>query len=96
MSMGATVVTYTVDAANAKELHRRIRELLVPAARQAAGYRGFLLLDQGEGKRLAVVLFDSVELALKAQSVIGTVAGEFIYGLMSKSIGGIALYGCFG
>lgn len=90
MSMGATVVTYTVDATNAEELHRRIRELLVPATRRAAGYRGFLLLDQGEGKHLAVVLFDSVELALKVQSVIGPVAGEFIYGLMSSpSVGSL-------
>ena len=84
MSMGATVVTYTVDPANADELHRRVREHIVPAARGAAGYRGFLLLDQGDGKRLAIVCFDSADAARAAQGVIGPVGREHIYSLLSE------------
>ncbi len=91
MTMGATVVTYTVEPENAEELHARIRDHLVPAARQAAGYRGFLLLDQGEAQRLAIVLFESVELAMKAQSVIDPVSAEHIYALMSSpSVGSLS------
>jgi len=90
MSMGATVVTYTVDAANADKLRQAIADHLVPAARTAPGYKGFLTLDQGEGKRLGVVLFASVEEAKAAQSIIGPVAGRHLYPLMaSPSVGAL-------
>jgi len=42
MSMGASIVTHSVHAANAAELRRRVAGHLVPAARAAQGYRGFL------------------------------------------------------
>ena len=83
MSMGASIVTYTVDAANADELTARVRQHLVPAARQAEGYRGFLLIDQGDGKRLAVLLVDSVELVGPAQQALTPVGSEHTYALMS-------------
>jgi hypothetical protein len=83
MSMGASVVTYTVDPANAEELHRRVREHVVPAARRIEGYRGFLLLDLGNGKRLALLLFDSVETAGTAQAALTPVGSEHTYALMS-------------
>lgn len=91
MGMGATVVTYSVDAANADELHARVREHIVPAARRAAGYKGFVLFDQGDGKRLAVVLYDSAESALAAQRIIGPEGRDHIYELLSSpSIGALS------
>lgn len=83
MSMAASIVTYTVDAENAEELHRRVREHIVPAARQTNGYHGFLLLDQGDGKRLAFLLYDSVESARAAQGVLTPIGSEHTYALMS-------------
>ena len=84
MSLGATVVTYSVPAANADELRRRVAEHVVPAARAAQGYRGFLLLDLGEDKRLAVLLFDSPQEAQAAQRLIGPVGAAQTYALMSS------------
>jgi hypothetical protein len=90
MSMGATVVTYTVDAANADKLRQAIEEYLIPAAQTAQGYRGFLVLDQGDGKRVGLVLFDSAQEAKAAQSIIGPVAGQRIYPLLSSpSVGAL-------
>jgi hypothetical protein len=83
MSMGASIVTYSVAADQAAELSGRVRDYLVPAARQTAGYRGFLLLDQGGGKRLALLLFDSVADVGPAQQVLTPVGQEHTYALMS-------------
>lgn len=83
MNMGASVVTYTVDPENFDELHRRVEEHLVPAARQTHGYRGLLLLDQGDGKRLALLLFDSVEDVGPAQQALTPVGRDYTYALMS-------------
>jgi len=83
MSMGASIVTYTVDPEQAEELHRRVREHLVPAARQVPGYRGLLLVDQGDNKRLALLLFDSVEAARAAQGALTPVGAEHTYALMT-------------
>jgi hypothetical protein len=88
MSMGASVVTYSVDPKDADELHRRVQEHLVPAARQTKGYRGFLLLDQGDGKRLALLLFDSVDDARAAQGVLTPVGSEQTYALMTGPAAG--------
>lgn len=90
MSMGATVVTYTVDAANADTLRQALEDHLVPAARTAPGYRGFLVLDHGDGKRTGVVLFASAQEAKAAQGIIGPVAGRHIYPLLaSPSVGAL-------
>jgi len=83
MAMGASVVTYTVDPEHAEELIAAVRDHVVPAARQTAGYRGMLLLDQGEGKRLALLLFDSVEDVGPAQQALTPVGSQYTYHLMS-------------
>ena len=83
MSMGASIVTYTVDPENADELHARIREHLLPAARQTRGYRGMALIDQGDGKRLALLLFDSIDDVRLAQEALTPVGSEHTYALMS-------------
>jgi hypothetical protein len=83
MTMGVSIVTYPVDPQQADELNRRVREHLVPAARQVSGYRGFLLVDQGDNKRVAVLLFDSVEAAQAAQQALTPVGREQTYGLMT-------------
>lgn len=78
-----TVVTYTVPPEKAEALRDAVREHLVPAARRAAGYRGFLLLDQGNGKRMGVVVFDSAEHARAAQEPISIAARTHgIYAMM--------------
>ncbi|HEX5505432.1 MAG TPA: hypothetical protein VFW96_22635 [Thermomicrobiales bacterium] len=56
---------------------------LVPAVRQVHGYRGFLLLDQGDGERLALLLFDSVEDASAAQGALTPVGREHTFPPMS-------------
>jgi len=90
MPLGASVVTYSVDPEHSAELHRRVEEHLVPAARQTHGYRGLLLLDQGNGKRLALLLFDSVEDVGPAQQALTPVGRDFTYPLMSEpAIGSI-------
>ena len=90
MSMAASVVTYSVDPKDGDELQRRVQEHLVPAARQTKGYRGFLLLDQGDGRRLALLLFDSVDDARAAQGVLTPVGSEHTYALMtSPAIGSL-------
>jgi hypothetical protein len=83
MNMGVSVVTYPVDPQQADELNNRVRDHLVPAARQVPGYRGFLLVDQGDNKRLAMLLFDSVEAAQAAQQALTPVGREQTYGLMT-------------
>ena len=88
MTGAATVVTYSVSDENGERLHNLVETLLIPAARDAQGYRGFLLLNQGDGKRLAVVLCDGIESARALQSVLGPIARDHIYPLMtSPSIG---------
>ncbi|HZS88898.1 MAG TPA: hypothetical protein VFE42_15600 [Chloroflexota bacterium] len=83
MNMGASIVTYPVDPQQADELHRRVREHLLPAARQVEGYRGFLLVDQGDDRRLALLLFDSVAGARAAQQALSPIGREQTYALMT-------------
>lgn len=91
MTSAASIVTYSVDAENADELTRQVRVHLVPAAQSVTGYQGFLLLDQGEGKRMAILLFDSVEAVKAAQQTLGSVGRDHTYALMSgPAIGSIA------
>ena len=84
MSRAASIVTYAVDPAHAGDLHQRVQAHLVPAARQLPGYQGFLLLDQGEGKRLALLLFDSAEAVQAAQATLTPVGAEHTYALMTE------------
>ena len=86
MSMASNMVEYTVNPEHAEELHRRVREHLVPLARQTQGYRGFLLLDRGEGKRLAVVLYDSAAHARAAQETLAPVGVAHTAALMQGPI----------
>src|SRR3712207_6698893 len=91
MTMAASVVTYTVQAEHADDLTERVRTHLVPAAREIPGYRGFLLLDQGDHKRLALLLFESIDDARNAQRVLSPLGEEHTYSLMaSPAIGSLA------
>jgi len=83
MNMAANIVTYSVDAEHAEELLEQVRRYLLPAAQQVAGYLGFMLLDQGDGKRMAVLLFDSLEAAKSAPQTLTPVGQQYIYGLMT-------------
>jgi hypothetical protein len=84
MEQGVSIVTYTVATERAEELTRRVREHLLPAARQLPGYQGFLLVDQGDGKRLALVLFASVAAAQAAPAALTPVGREHTYALMTS------------
>ncbi len=83
MSLVASVVTYTVEPSNAEELRKRVQEHVVPVARELPGYRGFLLLDQGDDRRLALLFFDNPEQVRQAQAALTRVGGEQTYELMS-------------
>jgi hypothetical protein len=82
MAMAASIVEYTVGPEHADELHRRVRERLLPAAQRTRGYRGMLLLDRGDGKRLAILLFDSMEQVGAAKEALTPVGREHTYALM--------------
>lgn len=85
MSMAAaSIVTYTVDPEQSDELRDRVQAHLVPAAREIAGYRGLLLLDQGENRRMAILLFDSVEGVQTAQRVLSPIGAQYTYSLMTS------------
>src|SRR5262249_43935779 len=86
MSMATNIVEYTVNSEHADTLHDRVRAHVVPLARQARGYRGFLLLDRGAGSRLGIVLFDTVEDARLAQESIAPAAMEATGALMQGPI----------
>jgi len=84
MMTSATVLSYTVRPDKADALHAALRDHLVPAARKESGYRGFLVLDQGEGKRVGIVIFDSPENAKAAQQGISGAARDAgIYEMMA-------------
>jgi hypothetical protein len=91
MSLVASVVTYTVESSNAEELRRRVQEHLVPAAQALPGYHGFLLLDQGDDRRMALLFFETPEQVRAAQSALTPVGAEHTYSLMSgPAIGSLA------
>ena len=95
MTMAANIVEYTVRPEHGDALRDRVRENLVPVARQAQGYRGFLLLDRGEGKRVAIVLFDSAADAQAAQATLAPVGvehtGDLMQGPIQRSIGTVVI-----
>jgi hypothetical protein len=47
------------------------------------GYLGFLLVDQGDDRRLALLLFDSVARARAAQQALSPIGREQTYALMT-------------
>ncbi len=95
MSLASNIVEYTVNPEHADTLRDRVREHLLPAARQTRGYRGFLLLDRGEGKRLALVLYDSAADAEAAQKTLAPIGvehtGALMQGPIQRSIGSVVI-----
>ena len=95
MNMAANIVEYTVNPESAETLLERVRTHLVPAARQAKGYRGFLLLDRGAGSRLAIVLFDSAATAQSAQDTLAPIGieqtGSLMQGPIQRSVGTVVI-----
>jgi len=91
MSLVASVVTYTVESSSAEELRQRVQEHLVPAAQALPGYQGFLLLDQGDDRRMALLFFETPEQVRAAQGALTPVGEEHTYALMSgPAIGSLA------
>ena len=88
MSLVASVVNYTVEPSNAEELRRRVQEHLLPAAQALPGYQGFLLLDQGDDRRVALLFFETPEQVRTAQSALTPVGEEHTYALMSGPASG--------
>ena len=90
MEIAASVVTYSVAEQNADALRDAVERHIIPAAREVEGYLGFLLLDQGDDKRMAFLLFDSVKGVQAAQSTLSPLGAEHTYALMSgPAIGSI-------
>ena len=83
MNLVASMVTYTVEAANAEELHKRVETYLLPAARALPGYHGFLLIDQGDDRRLALIFFETPQQVMQAQQALTPIGEEHTYALMS-------------
>ncbi len=91
MSFVASVVTYTVEPSNSEELRQRVQDHLVPAAQGLPGYQGFLLLDQGDDRRIALLFFETPEQVRNAQSALTPIGEEHTYALMSgPAIGSLA------
>ena len=95
MDMAANIVEYTVNPEQADTLRARVQAHLVSTARQAPGYRGFLLLDRGLGKRLALVLFESAAAAQAAQAILAPVGieqtGALMQGAIERSVGTVLI-----
>jgi hypothetical protein len=93
--MAAGIVEYTVSPEHAETLRDRVRAHLVPAARAAQGYRGFLLLDRGAGKRIGIVLFDSAADAKTAQATLAPLGmehtGALMQGPIERSVGTVVI-----
>ena len=83
MSLAASIVTYPVDPAQADLLRDRVRDHLVPAAQVLPGYKGFALFDQGDNKRIAILLFETIEQVRTAQHALTPVGEEYTYALMT-------------
>lgn len=66
-----------------EELQRRVQDYLAPVERKTKGYQGFLLLDHGDGQRLALLPYDSVADVRAAQAALTLVGSEHSYTLMS-------------
>ena len=81
--MAASVVTYPVDPEKADEVTNAVREHLVPAAREIEGYRGFLLVDLGEDKRMAMILFDSIQGVQQVQQRLTPIGEMYTHHLMT-------------
>lgn len=83
MTMGVSVVTYTVADENSSALVANVQNHLVPAARTTSGYRGMALLDMGGDERMAILIFDSPEDVPAAQEALTPVGRDHTYRLMS-------------
>jgi hypothetical protein len=83
MDLAASIVTYPVDPAQADLLRDRVRDHLVPAAQALPGYKGFALFDQGDNRRMAILLFETIEQVRNAQQVLTPVGEEHTYALMT-------------
>lgn len=95
MNMTANIVEYQVRPESADSLHEQVRTHLVPAAQQASGYQGFILLDRGAGSRLAIVVFDSATNAQGAQEALVKIGvehtGSFMLGPIQRSMGTVVI-----
>ena len=91
MSLLASLVTSSVGPSNTEGLRKRVQEHLVPVAWKRPGYHGFLLLDEGDDRRLASLVFERPEQVRQAQAALTPVGEEQTYALMSgPAIGSIA------
>lgn len=95
MTMAAGIAEYTIGPEHTQTLLDRVQTYLVPTARAAHGYRGFLVLDRGEGKRIGIVLFDSAADAQNAQATLGPLGvkhtGALMQGPIERSLGTVVL-----
>ena len=68
--MHATIRRYEgIDQDVNDELHRRVGEGLVPQLRELDGFRGYYLIDSGDGTTISVSLFDTWEQAADSSRV---------------------------
>jgi hypothetical protein len=68
--MYATVRRYEgIDKARAEEISRRIDEHLLPRLSELPGFRGYYLIDAGEGVLASVSLFESANEAHESTRV---------------------------
>jgi len=68
--MHATIRRYEgIDPDVNDELHRKVGEDLVPQLREAEGFRGYYLIDAGDGTTISVSLFDTWEQAADSSRI---------------------------
>ncbi|HLZ69328.1 MAG TPA: hypothetical protein VKV26_05390 [Dehalococcoidia bacterium] len=95
MTMAAGIVEYSISPEHAETLRDRVQTYLLPAARAAQGYRGFLVVDCGAGKRIGIVLFDSAANAQTAQGTLGPLGmkhtGALMQGAIERSVGTVVI-----
>jgi heme-degrading monooxygenase HmoA len=65
----ARISTYHIQPGRAAEVAEVFRETVLPAARRQVGFRGLLhLVDENDGKAVAISLWESREAALRSES----------------------------
>src|SRR3954452_5124594 len=71
--MHATVRRYEgVDTSRTNELKTKVNETLIPKLSQVAGFKGYYLLDAGNGVMSSFSLFDNSQHADEATQLVAT------------------------
>jgi len=86
--MHARMGTFQVPPDAVDEMTRLQREVIVPAAREAAGFKGILsLVDRGSGKIISLTMWDSEDALRASEERAGQFRAEATSSMQGEVIG---------